>query len=482
MQFKNKSFQKFWKFSTSFQLGIPVIAALMILTIAGTIIESKYDAWTAGKLIYQSWMMYVVMGLLIYNLVIVMVDRLPWKPNHYPFILVHIGIITIIGGGWVTQKFGLDGSMRIPISQSNNMITVHQTDFTVYATFDGAKYTKVYDQEVDFYGSNISEKNPFDFDLNYEDTPQKIKIIEYVPYAQAQQKVVSSDDATAGSSIKFQIVNANVKQTESLTQQNKNKVSQTTLGLLNLYLGYNYKILGRKNLHLNEAYFNSLDQDQIEFAFFNKDEKKPYKLGLMKIGAVVQTDWMGLEIRLLDYIMRAKQDWNVTALKYPNALTTSAVKFIFNNKTEWLLLNDTVKIFTDKVAYIVAYHNRQLPLNFKLNLDEFKIEKYQGIAKAKEYSSQVSVMKAFEKEKINDKSNLNKILSERISMNEPLKFDGYTFYQASFEKDENTDQPIASILSVNRDPGRWVKYVGSIIFSFGIVWLFYLRRKRRTAL
>ena len=136
MQFKNKTFQKFWRFSTSFQLGIPIIAALMILIIWGTIVESRYDANTAGKMVYQSWMMYTVMGLLVYNLAIVMVDRLPWKSNHYPFILVHIGIITLIYGGWVTQKYGLDGSLSVPIKKSSGMVTVHQTDFTIYATFD----------------------------------------------------------------------------------------------------------------------------------------------------------------------------------------------------------------------------------------------------------------------------------------------------------------------------------------------------------
>jgi hypothetical protein len=474
MQFKNKIFQKFWRFSTSFQLGIPIIASLMVLTIWGTIVESRYNAWTAEKMVYQSWMMYAVMGLLIYNLIIVMVDRLPWKLNHYPFILVHIGIIVLIYGGWVTQKFGLDGTMRIPIQKTANMVTVNKTDFTIYATFDGAKYTKIYDQEVDFYKNKISQDAPLKLDLNYEVKSQALNVVKYVPYAQVKQKIIPSVDPAAGSSIRFQLTNANVKQVESLTQQNKNKVSETTLGLLNLYLGYNYKVLGRKNPHLNEAYFNSIDSDNFEFTFFSKDEKKPFNSGKIKIGSVIQTPWMGLEVRILDYVFKARQDWDVTALEYPNALTTSAVEFIFNGKSEWLLLNDTVKIFTENVAYIVAYHNRQIPLDFSMQLDKFEIQNYQGTNKAKEYSSRVTVLKGEKDRPVN-------VASEHISMNEPMKYDGYTFYQASFEKDERTDEPTSSIFSVNRDPGRWIKYLGSIIFSLGIVWLFYQRRKRRTA-
>lgn len=469
MQFKNKTFQKFWRFSTSFQLGIPVIAALMILIIWGTLVESRYDARTAEKVVYQSWMMFTVMGLLVYNLVIVMVDRLPWKPGHYPFILVHIGIITMIYGGWVTQKFGLDGSLSVPIQKSNGMVTVSKTDFTIYATFDGAKYTKIYDKEVDFFNKKISEDQPVRFNLDLDPT-QDLKIVKYIPYARATQKIIKSLDPAAGSSVKFQLSNANVQQMETLTQVNKNKVAETTLGLLNLYLGYNQKVLGRKNPHLNEVYFNPLNADQVEYALFSKNEEKPYKKGVATIGDVIPTTWMGLEIRMMDYLQAAKQDWQVTEMERPTPLTTEAIQVVFNGKPEWLLLNDTVKVFTDKVAYIMAYHNRQIPLDFKVHLDKFEVTHYQGTTKAMEYASRVTVKK--------DNQDL---LASPISMNEPMKFAGYTFYQASFEKDEKTGEPVASVFSVNRDPGRGIKYFGSIILVVGIVWLFYQRRKRRTA-
>ena len=69
-----------------------------------------------------------------------------------------------------------------------------------------------------------------------------------------------------------------------------------------------------------------------------------------------------------------------------------------------------------------------------------------------------------------------------ISMNEPYKHAGYTIYQASFQEDEVTREPTASVFSINRDPGRWVKYLGSLILTLGIVSLFYQRRKRKIAI
>ena len=151
MKFNNKHLNRFWKFSTSFQLGIPILAALAVMIAAGTFIEARLDAYAARRMIYESWMMYVTMGLLIYNLTIVMVDRLPWQKKHYPFILVHIGIITMILGGYVTQKWGVDGTVSVPIQGKNNFVSLPQTDLVVYATFDGDRYSKVFAQAVEGY-------------------------------------------------------------------------------------------------------------------------------------------------------------------------------------------------------------------------------------------------------------------------------------------------------------------------------------------
>lgn len=472
MQFKNKKFQRFWRFSTSFQLGVPVMVFLTLLIIWGTLVESRYDAWTAQKLVYQSWMMYLVMGLLIYNLTIVMVDRLPWKKHHYSFILVHVGIIVLILGGWVTQKFGVDGQLVIPVLKSNQEIMIPNTGLTVYTTFDGNNYRIVHDLEVDFYNQKVSKSNPVDLYLNNK----HLKVIDYSPYVRANQKIMTAEaaDVSAGASIKFQLSNQNISQIETLTQQNKNKVAETKLGLLNIYLGYNYKTLGRKQLSANELYLNPLGENDLEMALFNREESRPYKVVKAQIGSVVSTTWMGLEVRILDFIPRARMHWTVQPQERPNALTTSAILVEFDQKEEWILLNDILKIFTDTEAYLVSYNNRRIKLDFSLFLKEFKVTKYQGTNKAMEYSSLVEIQ---------DKSETGNPMpiESLISMNEPLKYKGYTFYQASYETDEKTGEPVATVLSVNRDPGRWIKYLGSLILSIGIVWIFYQRRKKRTA-
>lgn len=489
MTFKNKYVQKFWKFSTSFQLGIPILIAIAILTAAGTIVEAIYnDAGMARRLVYDSWMMWVTMGLLVYNLLAVVIDRLPWKLQHYPFVTVHFGIIILVFGGWVTGKYGVDGTLAIPIGGQSKQVIIPPTDFLVFATYDGDRYAQIFKQEVDFYELEPSEQKPFVVRL--EDNLKsgsagsgsyEMKVIRFHPFARVNKKVVpvpATDPARVsgqlGASIKFQLSNPNVKQIEVLTQDKASRAVQVNLGPLALYLGHDYAKLGRKSKGQNEVYFAAVDSDHVEYTLFKANEEKPFEKKSMKIGSVVQTPWMGLQIQLIDYLQHAREEWDVKPAEASTPLTTAVALLEYKGMKQWMLLNDTVKIFGDTVAFIVSYRNRAIDLGFPIRLVDFKVSRYQGTGKAMEYASTVMIGT----KDIEPQFNSGQIV---ISMNEPMKFAGYTFYQSSFNEDENTGEPVASILSVNKDPGRWIKYLGSLILSIGIIWLFYQRRKRRIA-
>lgn len=92
-------------------------------------------------------------------------------------------------------------------------------------------------------------------------------------------------------------------------------------------------------------------------------------------------------------------------------------------------------------------------LPFTLTLNEFKMETNPGTDEAASYESFV---------KIGDGKDL-----AHIYMNHPLKKDGFTFYQASYSQDDQGEYH--SVLSVNQDPGRWLKYLGSLILVLGLL-------------
>lgn len=464
MVFKNKSFNKFWRFSSSFQLGIPILVAIAVLIAWGTIVESNYDAATAKRVVYDSWMMWVTMVLLVYNLTIVVIDRWPWQTKHYPFIVVHAGIITLIAGGFVTSKYGLDGNMVVPIGSKNNVASVPITDVVVYATFDGDRYSRIIDREVDFFTHPPAVDNAMVLDLGVE----QIKIIDHVPYAMLDNKVKKSNELSAGASIRFQLMNSRVKQVEQITQTKKDKTASFNLGPAKVHLG----VVPSPPVPANEIYLTPVNDDELKFTVMHKDSHKPFKTGKIKIGDVVATGWMGLEFRLLDYLPRASEEYEIIKKARPTEQTTAAIQIEHKGVKRWVALNDVVKLFGDTSAFLLSYQNRRIPLGFEIHLLDFTVKRYEGISKAMGYESQVQVVQP----------PAEPVLTQTISMNEPLKYAGYTIYQASFQEDPVTREPTMSIFSINRDPGRAIKYIGSILLSVGIIWLFYQRRKRATSI
>jgi len=71
----------------------------------------------------------------------------------------------------------------------------------------------------------------------------------------------------------------------------------------------------------------------------------------------------------------------------------------------------------------VAYKDRRVtvPLGFDLRCDNFEVEYYPNTEMPKAYKSWLTVLK-----------NGQEIMKKSISVNDPLKFDGVTFYQSSF--------------------------------------------------
>jgi hypothetical protein len=203
------------------------------------------------------------------------------------------------------------------------------------------------------------------------------------------------------------------------------------------------------------------NKDSIDYEIHSlKSPGKPTK-GTTKPGDVVETGWMGLVLRVLKYMPEARQEISFKKIERSSPMASAAIQVDFNGQKHWLSINSMLKLFTDNAVYIVTYANRRLDLGFDMKLKNFKVGRYQGTMRAASYESVVEVPG---------------LGDHLISMNEPLKHAGFTFYQASFQEDEQ-GRPTASVLSVNRDPGRWIKYLGSLLLVLGSIHLFYFKRR-----
>ncbi len=115
-------------------------------------------------------------------------------------------------------------------------------------------------------------------------------------------------------------------------------------------------------------------------------------------------------------------------------------------------LKDTIKINGDE--YYTEFRKKRTYLPFSIELIDFKKVLHPGTNIAKSYSSEVNLIE-------------NSIPRRKlIKMNEPLRYKGYTFYQASFVDDREKE---TTVLASVKNYGRMFPYISSIIMSIGLL-------------
>ncbi len=105
----------------------------------------------------------------------------------------------------------------------------------------------------------------------------------------------------------------------------------------------------------------------------------------------------------------------------------------------------------------LAVRNRRYYLPFTLTLKDFRHDVYPGTDIPKNFSSLVRLKDPAAGE---DRDVL-------ISMNDPLRHGGRTFYQASFGQNDTL-----SVLQVVRNPGWTIPYLACVLVAAGLLWHF----------
>ncbi len=117
-------------------------------------------------------------------------------------------------------------------------------------------------------------------------------------------------------------------------------------------------------------------------------------------------------------------------------------------------------------AYELRFTKAKTTLPFTLALSDVEKDSYPGMDMARAYRSVLTV------------KDQDAAWPAEISMNNPLRYRGYTFYQSSYMQ---TPKGEATVLSVVWNAGRLFPYIASIIISIGLIWhLLVSTRGRRT--
>ncbi len=105
-------------------------------------------------------------------------------------------------------------------------------------------------------------------------------------------------------------------------------------------------------------------------------------------------------------------------------------------------------------TYVLSMRLRRQYLPYAFTLKQFRHDVYPGTDIPKNFSSLVQVMNP----------SRNESREVLIYMNQPLRYEGKTFYQASFGKNDTL-----SVLSVVENPGWLLPYVSCVLVSIGLL-------------
>jgi len=181
--------------------------------------------------------------------------------------------------------------------------------------------------------------------------------------------------------------------------------------------------------------------------------------------------WAGLSVSILEYIPHARREVSFRSVPRTdeealNFEAAALVELSLDDETEqvWIQRNGQKRtIQTPKGLLELTFGYDKLPLGFSLKLLDFEHGLNPGRVGDASFASSVQL--------VDRARGLHE--KREISMNKPLVHGKFTFYQSSFR--ELPDGAEVSILSVSHDPGRLLKYFGSLMICVGTLAVFYLK-------
>jgi cytochrome c-type biogenesis protein CcsB len=430
---------KFFKFlfSGTF-MGILLIVFAVSIGYA-TFIENDYGSVTAKLLVYNAKWFEVVMILMIVNFTGMIFTRQLYRNSKINILFMHISFIIIILGAGITRYFGFEGSMHIRENESNNRFVTDDT-FIHYQMRAGDQAKNVLDKLL----LAPINKNLYSESFSFEDRDVKVEVQKYIPNATEMIHPDESGDpylaliaATRGNRM-----NIFLKETES-----------TTLGHLNVNFGESQEEETLEILRKGpdffmrapfEIYHMNMGTGQVNL--LNPDTLHPVQL--MNVYTA-----KNINLVLREFYERARLEYVPVENESGQHQNIIEVKTTVDGESRITKLNGGRGVVGNLEVYevngvgfsmTVGSQVRELPFSLKLN--DFILDRYPGSESPSSFASEITLL--------DEENNVEK--PYRIFMNNILQYQGYRFYQSSYDQDEK-----GTILTVNHDRmGTIVTYIG----------------------
>ena len=428
---------------------------------AGTFIENDHGTDAARILVYNSRWFEILMVLFIINFLLNIRKYGLAQKRKWSILTIHLSLVVIILGAFVSRYYGYTGVMSIREGQANDEMLSDDTFINV--VIESEKDGKVLQQTIAkkvLMSQATPRQNEFSIRSEFDGEDVVIAQRDFVenadlvfeenPAGDLYLKVVETKN---GERFDRYLKDGEIARFGGTTYTFNNPVPDA----------FNFQIISTKfflRTHANGTLFSmessetrtvrtGIDTVALKslYSFDNAqfvvpDRPKTGSLKLVAKNSVSPGDGDGA---LKLQISRAGYSQEIT---------------VFGKRRK---LGDPRTLSMDGLKYTVSYGSRIHKLPFQIELQNFVAERYPGTTNS--YSAFESKVRVIDK---------GGNFTARIYMNHVLDHRGYRFFQASYHPDEK-----GTIFAVNHDRlGTWITYAGYFILYFGLIMILFGRYTR----
>ncbi len=438
------------------------LTAVLFLTIGvasgvATFVENDFGTQSAKALIYNATWFEVVIGLFALNLMGNIVRFKMYKREKLSLLIFHVSLLFIILGAALTRYAGYEGIMHIREAESSSVITSSDTYVQAKIIQDGK--SAVLSEKVLL--SAISD-NDFSYRVK---TPKGDVTIDYAGFYQNAAEVVKE---TPDGKPYLDLVLSTGQAPEKVDLFYGNHID---LGSFSISFG-DTDVDHATSLMIDIAEDGTLRATSpMPINWLAMADRSTGSLEANKPATIAPRHLYtigGLNIVIKEYLPKAAKE--LVSVKEKTGVSALKTTISYNGESKPLtvfgssgMLGEEQHVTLGDTTVELSYGSINIPLPFKVKLDAFVLERYPGSMSPSSYESHVTVL---------DEAN-GVTMPYHIYMNHILVYEGYRFYQSSYDQDE-----LGTILSVAKDPGMTPTYIGYFLMALGLVWILFAEKGR----
>lgn len=425
---------------------------------AATFIENDFGTSSAQKVIFKAWWFELLLVLFGITVVVNIFRFRMIQQKKWATLLFHTSIIIILLGSAITRYWGYEGMMHIREGSASDSFLSSDTYLQFRVMHNGRKYS--FDEKVLFatLGDNrLKRSYLLDRDM------LEAEVLGFLP----NPAEAMAEDPNGVPVLKVVIAGPNGREDYYLKHGDKTNIGGTIFNFGNPEDGRAFNVQYRNDslLFKPNTVYTQMEMTAQKVDTILPDAYRPLMLRRMYSNGL-QSFVVG------DFNPKATIAVNSSSPKMTSSsMSALRMNIRFKGEEQELLVvgsqglegrPEGAVFGTSSVS--VAYGAKPIELPFSIKLHDFIMERYPGTNSASSYASEVTLA--------DPRKNL--VRDQRIFMNNILNYDGYRFFQSSFDKDE-----LGTYLSVNHDFwGTWISYLGYALLTIGMVLVFFSNKSR----